>query len=1695
MRVAGGTGRLSAVGAVRGLKVLAGVAMAMVVVASAVLIAPHSSVAGAPVVIGGHRPEAPAVSGSRVVFSDNRFGSYDIFLYDGATRMTTRLTSDPTDEITPDISGDSVVYAVRGGSAGADIHAYDIPTRTVRVLAGGAGDQVNPSIDGRHVAWEDRAGGYAAQIWAIDLTSGAPFRVDPSNAAGYPRERPRVGGGYVVYEDYPRNNTTRDGDVMLYNIATKARTRVAGTTANEFVPVTDGTYVVWADGSGGDLDIKGYEIATGETFVVRAQSGEQTLPQVGAGLVYWMDNSDDGRLHVDVRDLDAGTTRPLDTYSVREVHAIATDGRAVAWLEPTRNGSQVRAILDPAAVTADAVAAMLPTTPAWTPFRLASVSTGGDGEAPEVLSASVEPGETFVDPNSTLTVYFDEPLDPDVSAGALSLTDESGVAVEGTVAYSGLARALTFTPAEPLAEGTFALTVEPEVADTAGNVSDIETVVTFSTVGALADVAAPSQPGNPQARVAGLTQIELTWQASNDDVGVDAYDIYRHSVPISSANLGSATLVTSVAGNVTSATFAAAPDERSPKKYTYYYALRARDASAKVSPLSANASPDPHGTYVVGGNTNNCMTCHSIHGAAPAGSWALGAKSSEACYECHGTTDSATGYGYASTFNTQARFWDYAANPLPVSGSRHRNDYMDAQNEECDGCHTPHRKPYNEVAGVYNAATSHSKLLKRPTDPADAGSAMVYNTDAAPFDKTFCFSCHGSGAQQISPSPLTYMTEVGGSSAYANTAGDHNEAGSANAAVAHSSANVYATLRVAGDPGPLNTCTACHNEHASATAGLVDYRQSDTTASTYDQAGLCFACHSAGSTETRSAGSAPFAWNGRDVQAEFQRTSHHPFAAAPPSGTPQLASWTQTTDVDFGSDTLTNASLYGTGAAASIGLAPSASPTIFSDGFESGFGAIWPTNTNWVTTTTDPYAGATAAVQSGTGAQTSTLISQGFSTTGRTNVQITFWRKGTNQTEDADTFTVSFRDGGGTWRTLQSWTLGQTSAPALAWTQYTVAVPGAYLGANTAVRLVAVNSDNANEAQRVDDVRVTADPPTTYVNSGSALTPPIAVTGGTLNSWQSLTFSGSQPAGSSLRVDVLNAATDSVIAGYSDLTLAGSPVSLSTIDKNANPAIKLRLRMTGNGTPSTVTPLLDEWTVSYVYTPAVSGASLACYNCHNTHYVNKGNSEVWNAARASNPDNTKQLYSGGNYNAFCLACHDGTAPTAVTNQAGTLVPYDVSMTDMSAYPFFPGWNKSETNLEFTGSAHGNSSIQSMTPGCQSCHDPHGSDNARLTAATGFYVGASAPASHPNARRNNTSTYAEEALCYLCHTSNRTPNCSASGCHTAAINNIDISAVFASTYKHPVATSGRHSDTEGPDGLGTANRHAECVDCHDPHATRPGRSTLGSSAGGGAVRGATGVKPVFSTGNWTGASSYETVRMTGQSTDYEAYICFKCHSSYTTLPAAATDMAYEFNPDNQSGHNVLGADTTWPKTSFVVNGNTRTWSFPTGSFTNPTINGSTVTMSTSYKLTCSDCHAFSGNAAGDPSGPHGSSVQYILRWGSGSTPWYTTTLTNWAAPQNICNRCHTRASNNVHTDGNHNNYTCERCHVRIPHGYKRPRLLVRYGTDPAPYATTTSGSLVNINGAKNYTPTNWVKSDCRAGCAGDHSSTPGTIWTP
>ena len=402
--------------------------------------------------------------------------------------------------------------------------------------------------------------------------------------------------------------------------------------------------------------------------------------------------------------------------------------------------------------------------------------------------------------------------------------------------------------------------------------------------------------------------------------------------------------------------------------------------------------------------------------------------------------------------------------------------------------------------------------------------------------------------------------------------------------------------------------------------------------------------------------------------------------------------------------------------------------------------------------------------------------------------------------------------------------------------------------------------------------------------------------------------------------------------------------------------------------------------------------------------------------------------------------------------------------------------------------------------CQTCHDPHDNSNTKFlrmpnvnAALCTFCHNKSnwSDAIHKTSTQayvtetDSVHTTVGEWACRDCHKSHNGKGvpyllneveentCFASGCHGSSltgVNTKNIQNEFSKTIRHPTTdVTGKHRNPDNQASLNVPNRHSECSDCHNSHQAKKGLHTPGTNLISNVLFGTRGISPATST-EWTQPTSFTELTTALE----ENQICFTCHSYYafgfvpggvTTIVGPSgdniTDQAMEFNPANKSAHPVQqasGAQGGSSSSALGVSQMTAAWS--------------SVGTQTMY---CSDCH---GNdqptSTNVPAGPHGSNRKFMLTGSGKYWPKHAFDDSLWSLNDIVSNRnnwqndlfcvnCHPmfdglQFMNNAHRATQHqgSDVKCITCHVTVPHGSKRSRLI-GYASDVQPYNYSGNGT--------------------------------------
>ncbi|MCM2464826.1 hypothetical protein DIC75_00610 [Methanoculleus sp. CWC-02] len=129
-------------------------------------------------------PAGMGMSGDRIVWEDNRSGNRDIYLYEIATGEESQITNETGHEVNPAVAGDWIVWQDnRNGNW--DIYLYDIATGTETQITTDENVQMTPAVTESMVVWNDyRNGNWDIYAWTPDAT--APSAPSGPGAGGIP---------------------------------------------------------------------------------------------------------------------------------------------------------------------------------------------------------------------------------------------------------------------------------------------------------------------------------------------------------------------------------------------------------------------------------------------------------------------------------------------------------------------------------------------------------------------------------------------------------------------------------------------------------------------------------------------------------------------------------------------------------------------------------------------------------------------------------------------------------------------------------------------------------------------------------------------------------------------------------------------------------------------------------------------------------------------------------------------------------------------------------------------------------------------------------------------------------------------------------------------------------------------------------------------------------------------------------------------------------------------------------------------------------------------------------------------------------------------------------------------------------------------------------------------------------------------
>jgi len=363
-------------------------------------------------------------------------------------------------------------------------------------------------------------------------------------------------------------------------------------------------------------------------------------------------------------------------------------------------------------------------------------------------------------------------------------------------------------------------------------------------------------------------------------------------------------------------------------------------------------------------------------------------------------------------------------------------------------------------------------------------------------------------------------------------------------------------------------------------------------------------------------------------------------------------------------------------------------------------------------------------------------------------------------------------------------------------------------------------------------------------------------------------------------------------------------------------------------------------------------------------------------------------------------------------------------------------------------------------------DPHGNNSGMSDSCSGCHAG------HTAAGIELRQSWTEEAVCYACHATGG----SGTNVEPAFSGYTNTATSF---FKHDVGmTNGVHRINQliGAD-FGGENRHIECEDCHEPHYATRGNTTPPMLQP--EMTGVSGVEPI-----WSGPGAPQSFTVLANA-DREHQVCFKCHSSFTTLPTYSPDgwngssyvanglpkltssnpdqvpeqrdLASAFNPNQASFHPVaaIGRNQNIPANTFV--------------------NG----WSQSSMVYCTDCHQ-NANSATQGNGPHGSPRLHILNGQAN----YSTVVQSPSArvsSQEVCFLCHSYQAY-VTGDIETSNFRDHKKHMNEDWGVTCYTCHNSHGSEQLHLINFDASVMTFLNGTNSQTAWYPASGNGRAGCS-------------
>lgn len=190
----------------------------------------------------------PEISGNRVVWEDGRNGNSDVYMYDFTARQEIRITTNAADQRVPRINGNRIIYQDnRNGNW--DIYWYDISTKREYRLTASPNDEMSPDVWGDKAAFTTNNGGNfdPSYVTYFDKYGSSTFTA----SIGGNQDRMRVNGNLFLWESTETGNST----VMYWVAGQNFYRQATSNPGNEYEPQMWGSTLAYFSTRSGNRDV------------------------------------------------------------------------------------------------------------------------------------------------------------------------------------------------------------------------------------------------------------------------------------------------------------------------------------------------------------------------------------------------------------------------------------------------------------------------------------------------------------------------------------------------------------------------------------------------------------------------------------------------------------------------------------------------------------------------------------------------------------------------------------------------------------------------------------------------------------------------------------------------------------------------------------------------------------------------------------------------------------------------------------------------------------------------------------------------------------------------------------------------------------------------------------------------------------------------------------------------------------------------------------------------------------------------------------------------------------------------------------------------------------------------------------------------------------------------------------------------